>query len=189
MKFTYMEFRMQKLKGKWIALSLVSACAAGVAAAETDSRPLAQVAAALPAPTPAFLDWVAGDNTVLEQMRGGFDLAPGLRVSFGIERLVYVNGQLVASATLQIPDLGRMTADQASALAAINEGRVVQIGEGNRIDAGAGGNALVIQNTLDGQDITALTTLNVGVDTLGMLQELNSYDALHSALITSPGLP
>jgi hypothetical protein len=134
-------------------------------------------------------EWVPVDPARLAEMRGGLLMPSGLSLSFGIERLVYVNGQLVASATLQIPDLGRMTADQANALAAINEGRVVQIGEGNRIDSGAGGNALVIQNTLDGQDISALTTLNVGVDTLGMLQELNSYDALHGALITSPGLP
>lgn len=134
-------------------------------------------------------EWVPVDPVRLAEMRGGLLMPSGLSLSFGIERLVYVNGQLVASATLQIPDLGRMTADQANALAAINEGRVVQIGEGNRIDSGADGNALVIQNTLDGQDISALTTLDVGVDTLGMLQELNSYDALHSALITSPGLP
>ena len=134
-------------------------------------------------------EWVPVDPARLAQMRGGLSMPSGLSLSFGIERLVYVNGQLVASATLHIPDLARMTAEQAHALAAINEGRVVQIGEGNRIDPGAGGNALVIQNTLDGQAISALTTLNVGVDTLGMLQELNSYEALHSALITSPGLP
>ncbi|MGH8026033.1 MAG: hypothetical protein ACREO0_04820, partial [Pseudoxanthomonas sp.] len=126
-------------------------------------------------------EWVPVDPVRLADMRGGLMMPSGLLLSFGIERLVYVNGQLVASANLQIPDLGRMTADQASALAAINEGRVVQIGEGNRIDPGAGGNALVIQNTLDGQTISALTTLNVGVDTLGMLQEINTYDALHNA--------
>ena len=135
------------------------------------------------------IEWVPMDPARLAEMRGGLMMPSGLMLSFGIERLVYVNGQLVASANLQIPDLGRMTADQASALAAINEGRVVQIGEGNRIDPGAGGNALVIQNTLDGQTITALTTLNVGVGTLGMLQEINSYDALHNALVASPGSP
>lgn len=134
-------------------------------------------------------EWVPVDPARLADMRGGLMMPSGMVLSFGIERLVYVNGQLVASANLQIPDLGRMTADQASALAAINEGRVVQIGEGNRIDPGAGGNALVIQNTLDGQTITALTTLNVGVDTLGMLQEMNTYGALHNALIAAPGSP
>jgi hypothetical protein len=134
-------------------------------------------------------EWVPVDPARLADMRGGLMMPSGLVLSFGIERLVYVNGQLVASANLQIPDLGRMTADQASALAAINEGRVVQIGENNRIDPGASGNALVIQNTLDGQAITALNTLNVGVGTLATLQEINSFDALRSALIASPGSP
>lgn len=134
-------------------------------------------------------EWVPVDPARLDGMRGGLMMPSGMMLSFGIERLVYVNGQLVASANLHIPDLGRMTADQASALAAIGEGRVVQIGEGNSIDPGAGGNALVIQNTLDGQAISALTTLNVGVGTLGMLQEINTYDALHNALVASPGSP
>ena len=133
-------------------------------------------------------EWVPVDPARLADMRGGLLMPSGLSLSFGIERLVYVNGQLVASATLQIADVGRMTADQANALAAINAGMVVQVGGGNRIDPGAG-NTLIIQNTLDGQDIRALTTLNIGVDTLATLQELNTYDALHSALMTSPGSP
>jgi hypothetical protein len=140
-------------------------------------------------PRPLGREWVPVDPARLAGMRGGLMMPSGMVLSFGIERLVYVNGQLVASANLQIPDLGRVTADQASALAAINQGRVVQIGEGNRIDPGASGNALVIQNTLDGQAITALTTLNVGVGTLATLQEINSFDALRSALIASPGSP
>ncbi|MET1162967.1 MAG: hypothetical protein ABWY48_10560 [Pseudoxanthomonas sp.] len=134
-------------------------------------------------------EWIPMDPARLAELRGGLMMPSGILLSFGIERLVYVNGQLIASATVQIPDLARMTTEQANALAAISEGRVIQIGEGNRIDSTAGGNALVIQNTLDGQNINALITLNVGVGTLGMLQELNSYDALRSALITSPGLP
>ena len=134
-------------------------------------------------------EWVPVDPARLADMRGGLLMPSGLSLSFGIDRLVYVNGQLVASATLQIADVGRMTADQANALAAINAGMVVQVGDGNRIDPGVGGNALVIQNTLDGQDISAITTLNIGVDTLATLQELNTYGALHSALLTSPGSP
>ena len=134
-------------------------------------------------------EWIPMDPARLAEMRGGLVMPSGQALSFGIERLVYVNGELVASANLQIPDLARMTSEQATALAEINQGRVVQIGEGNRIDAGTGGNALVIQNTLDGQAISALTTLNIGVSTLGTLQDLNSYDALRSALITSPGSP
>lgn len=164
---------------------LASLCALAISAC----LPLPAIANGADSPPPLGQEWIPVDPARLAEMRGGLMMPSGMVLSFGIERLVYVNGQLVASATLQIPDLGRMTADQASALAAINEGRVVQIGEGNRIDPGAGGNALVIQNTLDGQAISALTTLNVGVGTLGMLQEINTYDALHNALIASPGSP
>ena len=162
-----------------------SLCALAISAC----LPLPAMADGPDSPPPLGQEWIPVDPARLAEMRGGLMMPSGMLLSFGIERLVYVNGELVASATLQIPDLGRMTADQASALAAINEGRVVQIGEGNRIDPGAGGNALVIQNTLDGQTISALTTLNVGVGTLGMLQEINTYDALHNALIASPGSP
>lgn len=162
-----------------------SLCALAISAC----LPLPAMAEGADSPLPLGQEWIPVDPARLAEMRGGLMMPSGMLLSFGIERLVYVNGELVASATLQIPDLGRMTADQASALAAINEGRVVQIGEGNRIDPGAGGNALVIQNTLDGQTISALTTLNVGVGTLGMLQEINTYDALHNALIASPGSP
>lgn len=164
---------------------LASLCALAISAC----LPLPAIANGADSPQPLGQEWIPVDPARLAEMRGGLMMPSGMVLSFGIERLVYVNGELVASATLQIPDLGRMTADQASALAAINEGRVVQIGEGNRIDPGAGGNALVIQNTLDGQAISALTTLNVGVGTLGMLQEINTYDALHNALIASPGSP
>ncbi|MGN5480352.1 hypothetical protein ACTMU2_37045 [Cupriavidus basilensis] len=49
-------------------------------------------------------------------MRGGFD-AGGLQVSFGIERAVYINGALVVATSLNIPDVGRITTDQAARLA------------------------------------------------------------------------
>ena len=134
-------------------------------------------------------EWTPIDPARLLEMRGGLQLPSGQLLSFGIERLVYVNGELVASATLRIPDIGRITTEQAQALAAINDGTVVQVGEGNRIDAAGAGGALVIQNTLDGQAITALTTLDVGVSTLGTLQELNTFNALQSALLNAPGAP
>ena len=82
-----------------------------------------------------------------------------------------------------------MTSEQAAALVSLNQGMVVQIGAGNVVTPGTATNGLVIQNTLDNQDIRALTTLHVGVDTLGMLQEINSYDALRNAMIASPGGP
>ena len=111
-------------------------------------------------------------------------------MSFGIERLVYVNGNLVASARVTIPDLGRITAQQARELSDASDGLVVQFGDGNTFaPAGMAANALVIQNTVDGQDISALTTIDVGVGSLGMFQSINANDALQTVLQRAPGLP
>ena len=133
--------------------------------------------------------WAPIDPARLLDMRGGMELPSGLMVSFGIERVVYVNGELVASAVFHVPDISRITPEQAQALADINQGMVVQVGEGNRFDADGLAGGLVIQNTLDGQDIRSTTTLNVGVDTLDTLQQLNTFDALQGALIRAPGSP
>ena len=134
-------------------------------------------------------DWTPIDPARLLQMRGGLQMPSGLSLSFGIERAVYVNGELVASASLRIADISNISTEQAKALVAMNEGMVVRVGEGNTLDAAGIGNGLVIQNTLDGQDIQAITTLDVGVDTLGMLQEMNTFDALQNALLNAPGGP
>ncbi len=133
--------------------------------------------------------WTPIDPARLLDMRGGMELPSGLMLSFGIERLVYVNNELVASVNLSIPDISRITTEQAQALADINRGMVVQVGEGNRFDADFLNGGLVIQNTLDGQDIRSSTTLDVSVDTLDMLQQMNTLDALHGALIQAPGSP
>jgi len=66
------------------------------------------------------------------------------------------------------------------------------VGPGNVFNGiGNGGlvGGLVIQNTLDGQDIRASTTLDVGVNTLGLFQALNAGDALRNAMFTAPGAP
>jgi hypothetical protein len=134
-------------------------------------------------------NWTPIDPARLADMRGGMQLPSGLSLSFGIERLVYVNGELVANASLQISDVSRMTTEQAQALAAINAGMVVRTGQGNHFDAGGGAAALVIQNSLDGQQIVAITTLDISVDTLASYMQANTFDALHSTLINAPGSP
>ena len=133
--------------------------------------------------------WTPVDPARLMQMRGGMQMPSGLSVSFGIERAVYVNGALVANTSLHIADVSRISTEQAQALAALKQGMVVRIGEGNVLDATGIGNGLVIQNTLDNQDIQATTKLDVGVDTLGTLQQMNSFDALRSAQVNSLGGP
>lgn len=134
-------------------------------------------------------EWVAVPPERLDVMRGGFELPSGLVASFGIERLVYVNGALVATASVHIPDIGGMTPEQAQGLVQVTRGMVVQIGEENTFNPSGAINGLVIQNTLDGQDVRSLTTLNVGVGTLGMFQSLNANAALQSTLQGAVGSP
>jgi hypothetical protein len=148
---------------------------------------LAWCAPAFAAPPDRALgsEWVAIDPALLDEMRGGFMTAGGTSLSFGIERAVFVNGELLATTRVQIPDIARMTADQARELERFNQGVVVQVGNGNTFEPSGAPGGLVIQNTLDGQDIRALTTVNVGVDTLQAFQDLNTQSALRSATVTA----
>lgn len=126
--------------------------------------------------------------TDLDGMRGGFVLPSGLQLSFGIERVAWVNGQMVSYLRIDIPDVARMTPAQAQELSKLARTQLVQVGPGN-VFRGGGNGGLVIQNTLDGQDIRARTTLDVGVNTLGLFQALNIGDALNDAVINAPGAP
>ncbi len=131
-------------------------------------------------------EWIALPPERLDRLRGGFVLPSGLLMSFGIERAVYVDGQLVATARFNVPDIARITVDQANALAGIQDTLLVQVGEGNTFVAnGMGG--IVVQNTLSNVDIRALTTINVASSTLGMFQDLNFNSALQDALANAPG--
>lgn len=133
-------------------------------------------------------EWMAVDPATLDAYRGGYRMPSGLLLSFGIERVAFVNGQLVSSLRIGIPDVRNITAAQARDLARLNETQLVQIGAGN-VYHGAGNGGLVIQNTLDGQDIRAQTTLDVSVNTLGLFQALNTGQALRNASLGAAGTP
>ncbi|MFD0738115.1 hypothetical protein ACFQZQ_02265 [Lysobacter koreensis] len=148
----------------------------------------ADLAHAQQAHTPLGLEWVAVDLDRLDGMRGGFVTPTGMMLSFGIERVAFINGELVAAARINIPDISTMTVEQAQGLSALNETLLVQVGADNTFQP-SGMQGVVIQNTLDGQQISTLTTLNVSVSTLGMFQEMNTYGALHGALINAAGGP
>lgn len=126
----------------------------------------------------------------LEELRGGFELPNGLHLSFGIERAAYVNGQLVASTRVHIADVGRMTPEDARALAAATSPLLLQNGGGNIAGAGTGTRGgVVIQNSLDNQQIDSLTTLNIGVNTLDLFKAINANSALQDAINASPSGP
>lgn len=135
--------------------------------------------------------WLAVGDRRLDAARGGFDSGNGLLVSFGIARQIYVNGNLVSSSNVQIPDVGHITSSQADALAlATGTVNVIQIGPGNSFDPSAfrqATGATVIQNTLDNQNIQSLTTLDASVNNLNLFRGLNLQDSLQTGLINSRG--
>ncbi len=130
----------------------------------------------------------------LDALRGGFVLPSGLVMSFGIERTVSVNGVVVASTRLSVPDLANLTGAQARELASLRDTMHVQVGEGNalRTTSAAGGPLLpatIVQNTLDAQTIDVATTIDASVGSLGLFQQINAGAALQSALIGAAGGP
>lgn len=130
-------------------------------------------------------EWVAMSPFQLHTMRGGFDLPSGMRLSFGIERVVHVNGELLTQTRFHIADISQLTPQQAAALGDATRPLVVQVGTGNTFDPAAmsgGVNGLVVQNTLNGQDIRALTNISVSVDTLEMFKQLNVNETLQNAI-------
>lgn len=52
-----------------------------------------------------FVVWEPLSAAALDRMRGGFVDLSGLKISFGLERMVFVNGELVQSLTFTVPDL------------------------------------------------------------------------------------
>ena len=127
----------------------------------------------------------------LSETRGGFQLGDGLVASFGISRMVYIDGNLVASTRISIPDLSHVDAAQADALAALVGGvTLIRNGPGNFVDPAAFNHAMgaiVIQNTLNNQQIQAVTTIDATVRNLNQFNSMNLATGLQQALINSRG--
>jgi hypothetical protein len=82
-----------------------------------------------------------------------------------------------------------MTAAQAHALAAVDGVLTVQGGQGNTATLAPSGAAAatVIQNSLDGQHIQSLTTIDASVNRLDQFRSARLGDTLQGALIQSLG--
>lgn len=130
-------------------------------------------------------------NPRLAEVRGGFDLGGGLVASFGISRAIYINGNLTAQISVDIPDLARIDDTQAKALATLVNGvTLIRNGPGNFVDPASfdrATGAIVIQNTLNNQQIRALTTLDTTVRNLDQFTAMNVANSLQQALIHSRG--
>ncbi|HEY4144159.1 hypothetical protein [Pinirhizobacter sp.] len=79
--------------------------------------------------------WTPVSDARLAQARGGFDIGNGLMASFGFDRTVTINGVTTTIANVQIPDIAKMTKDQAQALEAATRAQLVQNGPGNAVSA------------------------------------------------------
>jgi hypothetical protein len=129
--------------------------------------------------------WPRIDEAALEGQRGGFQTPSGLRVSFGFERTVHVNGELVSTLRVRVADIGRISADEAAQLATLGQTQLVRIGGGDAVQAATGG--LIIQNVLDGQRIQVQGTLEASSNALGMLQALNTAQTIQASTTASVG--
>jgi hypothetical protein len=171
----------------------VASPAAAPAMASATAAPTAALETAV-AGIPTSKDmpgWTPVGEDTLDQTRGGFDLGNGLVASFGIDRAVYVNGNLVSSTTFYVPDIGHMTTAQAQAMqSALNTVQVTQVGPNNSFDPSAlagkmGGT--VIQNTLNNQNIQNITTINATTNSLNAFREGSLQEALQQAQLQSLG--
>ena len=128
-----------------------------------------------------FMQRIPVSEAVLEHMRGGFQSSPnGPILSFGIERSTYLNGQLVGSTILNIPDLMQLAGNSSRVFT------LVQTGSGNAVtlDAAALPTLMtVLQNSLDNQNIQNQTVMNATVGALGWTRSLALGDALSQATI------
>jgi hypothetical protein len=120
---------------------------------------------------------------VLDRMRGGFQSDPnGPMMSFGIQRSVYINGQLVTSTILSIPNLLQLTNNPGSAFT------VVQNGGGNAMTTHPSSLPplmTVIQNSLDHQTIQNQTVINATVAALSLNRALALGNAVSQANLTA----
>jgi hypothetical protein len=134
-------------------------------------------------------DFLVVNDNMLDEVRGGFLTENGLQISFGIERAVYVNGNLIATTSLNVSDLSKMSAGQASP-GGLSPGSLglIQIGPGNTFQPGPlspSSVATVIQNTLNNQKLQNVTTISATVNSLEVLKGLNLQSSLRNAISDS----
>lgn len=134
--------------------------------------------------------WTAASDARLAQLRGGFAVAPGLMVSFGIVRTVQIDGMTVSRTSVQIDDLRSISVDQARGLSQqLSAASLVQNGRGNvasnlPVQTLPG---IVIQNTDNNRHIRAVTEINATTNGMRILQGMNLNQTMNDALKSALG--
>lgn len=132
------------------------------------------------------------DHGSLDEIRGGFEPADSqLRFSFGIERAVFINGELITTTVLNLRDLqwtvGVGPAPEVATSGLAGAVGVIQNGGGNAVPAQLGADlaGTVIQNTLDNQAIQTVTTVNAAVNSAQILRTMSVQSAVQNGLVNS----
>lgn len=135
---------------------------------------------------------VALGNESLDDIRGGFEVADtNLKLTFGIERAVFINGELVATTVLNLKDLQRTSAvggaPETPTNGAAGALAVIQTGDGNTAPAQVGASLVgtVVQNTLNNQKIQTVTTINAAVNSTQMLRAISVHSAIQDGIVSS----
>lgn len=139
-------------------------------------------------PNPLDERVAALDASTLDGIRGGFETPDGgLKFSFGIERAVYINGELVASTVLNLKDLQSAVGAGVPAALAGSALTVIQNGSGNGFSAQINPNlaGTVIQNTLNDQRIVNVTTINAAVNSAQVLRAMALQSAIRDGVVGS----
>jgi hypothetical protein len=153
-------------------------------------------------------------DEALSQVRGGFDLGGNLVASFALERTVLVNGAEALRTTVAVPDVARMTQEQAQSLSDALRTTVVSTVPASTDTVssvgapassspalptlpvpnvavsslpGGSGPGLVLQNALDNQSILATTRIDAAVNTGALLQNLRLDEQVRDATIQFRG--
>jgi hypothetical protein len=149
------------------------------------------LAAGSAAAAPPAADWSPVSAGVLDAARGGFTDSHGLAVSFGLERLVSLNGEVIARTSVQVPDISHLTAEQVRQTSeALSSVKLIQAGHDNiytRSLPSPMSGATVVQNSLNDQAIRTQTVINASANSLALLQTLNFGRSLAEALAGSAG--
>jgi hypothetical protein len=147
----------------------------------------------------------------LDELRGGFDMDAGngrrLRVDIGITREVSVNNRVVAVSHINIPDIGKMMGDsRRGSVSAMHAPVTVQVGDGPKVITDGSGilvqngpnntapslsqfgpdaMPVIVQNTLDNQKLSTLTSVTARVNSMQLLNTLRIGDMMNRATAAS----
>lgn len=179
---------MKKLtRNSWVAGLLLVAGSAGFGV----------IHAAQHKPTFDPGDWAAASPATLAQLRGGFEVGQGLTVSFGLTRTVSINGDLVNQSSFNIPDIAHLTPAQTAAASAAmaKAGLTIQNGAQNQVEHSLNPDpsrqtpgSLIIQNSLNNQNILTRTVINTEVNSLTLLKTINTQTVLKEAILGALGV-